>query len=150
MEYTPSTIGIYSSVAVVRIYCGYSHCSTETLLICPVYLQYDVCFDRLRTVSAIVPRTIVRHEASTDGPTRWSCSRILRFRTTLVLGAHWQSFDNIYCGGYVLRELSALSISRLRTSDNVGTPSTSCFGTAGTYLPVLSGFRTAHTLQYPR
>ena len=62
-----------------------------------------------------------------------SWSKIISPRTTRVFRE------------YALRggcTASTLSISRFCTAC---TPSISCFDTAGTYLPVLSGFRTAHT-----
>ena len=56
---------------------------------------------------------------------------------------NWLYFSGICTARNI--SASTLSISRFCNADIVCTPSTSCFDTAGTYLPVLSGFRTAHT-----
>ena len=105
----------------------------------PVYFEYEVYFDRLCTLSTIF-RPIVRHKTLPDSPSG-SWSKLLSLGTTRVL-------EHCSISIYALRGIgTATTLSRFCTADIACTPSLSCFGTTGTYLPVLSGLGdTAHTL----
>ena len=67
----------------------------------------------MHRASAIL-RPIIRHETITDGPTRWSWSKLLSLGATRVLGAHWQYFENTYCEEYAHRVLLVSRGSVLR------------------------------------
>ena len=111
--------------------------STETLLMCPVYLEYGIYFDRLCTVSTItILRPIVRHRNTRRWTREWELERITWGQFEHF--KHWRVLGN------VLRRVctaSTLSISRLCTLKIFYTSSVSGFDATGSYLSVLSGFR---------
>ena len=95
--------------------------NSEIPSICPVYTSSMTCTSTVCAPCRQIIRPIVWHIALPDSPTSGSWSKLFSLGTTRVLRAMTVFWDVIHCEEY-------------------------CFDTAGTYLPVLSGFGPAHNL----
>ena len=118
---------------------------TEIISICSVYLEYDIYFAGLCTVSTIV-RPISRHKTLADGPTSGRCSKSLSLGTTRALKALTVFREYVTTGSMHCEYSQYLDII-LYCGYCLHSKHFVLCDTAGTYLLVLSWFCTAHTLR---